>query len=197
MPIEPRPAAAEARRRGLRVHVRPPRGSDSRAFLAAVAASRAIHRGWVEPPSTAAHFGAYLSRFAPARSPAHATHVGLLVFRVADDALAGVFNFSEIVHSSFESAYLGYYGFAPLVGRGYMREGLELALGYAFRTLRLHRVEVNIQPPNERSIALVRAAGFTHEGFSRRYLKIAGRWRDHERWAILAEDWRGARRLGR
>jgi ribosomal-protein-alanine N-acetyltransferase len=193
MPTETPHAATDLRRRGSRVYVRPPRGSDSRAFLAAVAASRALHRGWVEPPSTSAHFGAYLARFVPARLPS-ATHVGLLAFRAADDALVGVFNFSEIVHGSFESAYLGYYGFAPLAGRGYMREGLALALVYAFRTLRLHRVEVNIQPPNERSIALVRAAGFTHEGFSRRYLKIAGRWRDHERWAMLAEDWSRARR---
>ena len=52
----------------------------------------------------------------------------------------------------------------------------------------LHRLEASIQPANERSIALVRAAGFTREGFSRRYLKIGGRWRDHEHWAILAED---------
>jgi ribosomal-protein-alanine N-acetyltransferase len=184
----------EVRRRGSRVYVRPPRRSDMPAFLAAVAASRALHRGWVEPPSTSAHYGAYLARFAAARSPANATHAGLLVFRVADDALAGVFNLSEIVRSSFESAYLGYYGFAPLAGHGYMREGLALTLAFAFGTLRLHRVEVNIQPPNERSIALVRGAGFTREGFSRRYLKIAGRWRDHERWAMLAEDWSRARR---
>ena len=44
---------------------------------------------------------------------------------------------------------------------------------------------------------LVRGAGLTREGFSRRYVKIAGRWRDHERWALLAEDWRESRRRRR
>ena len=69
--------------------------------------------------------------------------------------------------------------------------GLVIDTGLAaFRTLKLHRVEANIEPGNEASIALVRHAGFTREGFSRRYLKHGGRWRDHERWALLREDWR-------
>jgi ribosomal-protein-alanine N-acetyltransferase len=33
---------------------------------------------------------------------------------------------------------------------------------------------------------LVKACGFKKEGYSPRYLKIRGRWRDHERWAIRA-----------
>ena len=49
---------------------------------------------------------------------------GVVVVRNADDALVGVFNFSEIVRGAFQSAYLGYYAFAPHAGHGYMREGL-------------------------------------------------------------------------
>ena len=69
-----------------------------------------------------------------------------------------------------------------------MTEAMTLVLREAFGELRLHRVEANIQPGNLASIALVRRAGFSLEGRSRRYLKIGGRWCDHERWAILSED---------
>ena len=68
--------------------------------------------------------------------------------------------------------------------------GMQLVLRHAFQTLRLHRVEANIQPGNHASITLARRAGFHREGYSPRYLKIGGRWRDHERWALLAEDWK-------
>jgi ribosomal-protein-alanine N-acetyltransferase len=77
-----------------------------------------------------------------------------------------------------------------------MRQGLELVLRHAFLDLGLHRIEANIQPGNHASIALARGAGFSREGFSRRYLKIGGRWRDHERWAIIVDDWRTRGRSG-
>jgi ribosomal-protein-alanine N-acetyltransferase len=76
-----------------------------------------------------------------------------------------------------------------------MTEALQLMMRHAFDDLQLHRLEANIQPGNVASLALVKRAGFGREGYSRRYLKIGGRWRDHERWAILAEDWKPRRQL--
>lgn len=177
---------------GPRVYLRPPRAGDARAFLAAARASRSLHGPWTRPPDTSARFAAFVRRYAP-RGEA-AVNAGFLVRRRDDDALVGVFNFSEIVHGAFRSTYLGYFGFAPHAGRGYMTEGMALALDVAFRKLKLHRVEVNIQPTNQRSLALAKRVGFTREGFSRRYVKISGRWRDHVRFAMLAEDWRALRR---
>ncbi|WP_395703573.1 GNAT family N-acetyltransferase [Aquabacterium sp.] len=68
-----------------------------------------------------------------------------------------------------------------------MREALRLVARHAFGAMKLHRLEANIQPENQASIALVRSCGFVKEGYSARYLKIRGRWRDHERWALLAD----------
>ena len=113
----------------------------------------------------------------------------MLLCRRDDHAILGFFNLSQIVRRSLQSAYLGYAIGKPYARHGYMREGLDLVLRRAFTELRLHRIEANIQPENHASIALARGAGFRREGFSPRYLKIAGRWRDHERWAILADDW--------
>lgn len=71
--------------------------------------------------------------------------------------------------------------------RGLMTEALRQTCAHAARELSLHRLEANIQPENHASIALVRRVGFQKEGYSPRYLKIGGAWRDHERWALLLE----------
>lgn len=179
-------------RSGARVALRYPNAADAAAFIAAAKASRRLHGRWVQAPATPAAFRAYLERFG-AGGPG-AANVGLLAVRKEDGALVGVFNFSNIVRGLFRSAYLGYYAFAPHAGRGYMTEAFGLALDHAFARLGLHRVEANVQPTNLRSIALVERVGLVREGYSRRYIKIAGRWRDHARYAILVEDWRALKR---
>jgi [ribosomal protein S5]-alanine N-acetyltransferase len=171
----------------FRVRLARPTAAWRRAFVAAVCHSRTLHAPWVSPPATATAYGAYLRRL---RRP---THVGYLVCRRGSDELVGVVNISEIVHGAFKSGYLGYYAFRPHGGQGLMAEGLTLVLDEAFQRLRLHRLEANIQPGNLRSRRLVQRLGFRREGYSPRYLKINGRWRDHERWAILADDRRETR----
>jgi ribosomal-protein-alanine N-acetyltransferase len=143
----------------------------------------------VTPPRTAAAFDAYLERL---RKPAY---IGYWV-RTGDGELAGVINTSEIVRGVFQSAYLGYYAFSPHNGQGHMNWGLRAVIGELFRVHRLHRVEANIQPGNAASRGLVRGLGFRQEGFSPRYLKVCGRWCDHERWALTVEDWRTNAKAG-
>jgi [ribosomal protein S5]-alanine N-acetyltransferase len=172
----------------MRVQLRRPSVMDRRRFLQAARRSRSFLRRWAPAPCTSTAYDAYIRRL---RKP---THAGRLVILRASGELVGVINVSEIVRGAFRSAYLGYYAFLPHTGRGYMTEGLILALRWAFGEMRLHRVEANIQPDNDASRALVCRLGFRREGFSPRYLKISGRWRDHERWALLAEEWDRRRR---
>jgi len=150
-------------------------------FLGAVVRSRRLHGSWVTAPSSSAEYRLYMKERQGPRC---------YKYFVCDDAgqLCGVMNLSEVVRGSFQSAYLGYYALAPHAGKGFMSAGLSLVLDLAFGELGLHRLEANIQPKNLRSIELVKRAGFRCEGVSLRYPKIAGRWRDHERWAITAEE---------
>jgi len=153
-------------------------------FLTAVRRSRALHRNLVTPPATMEKYRQYL-KYSRREDQEH-----FFVVDSISGSLAGVINIGAIVRGYFQSAPLGYYAFTPSAGKGFMRAGLQSAIDYAFRTLKLHRLEANIQPDNRRSIELVKSLGFRLEGLSPRYLKISGRWRDHERWAILVDEWR-------
>jgi ribosomal-protein-alanine N-acetyltransferase len=167
-----------------RVFLRAPSAADRDEFISLMRASRSFHRPWATAPTDDERFSAYLT------DSRRADFEAMLLCRSEDLAILGFFNLSQIVRRTLQSAYLGYAVGKPFAAHGYMREGIELVLRHAFVELRLHRIEANIQPGNHASIALARGAGFHREGFSPRYLKIGGRWRDHERWAILADDWR-------
>lgn len=114
-----------------------------------------------------------------------------------DGTIVGCASLNDVVEGVFRSASAGWWIGDPHEGRGLMREGVALLLEHAFLDLRLHRVEANVRPENARSLALVRRLGFRREGLSPRYLHIGGAWRDHERWAILVEEWRAERRARR
>jgi ribosomal-protein-alanine N-acetyltransferase len=166
-----------------RVYIRSPERGDEAEFTALMRASRGFHRPWASAPTDPARFAAYLE------DNSRPDFEAFLVCRASDHTIIGFFNISQIARGSMQSAYLGYAAGEKFAGKGYMRDGIEPVLKVAFSDLRLHRLEANIQPGNHASIALASGAGFRREGFSPRYLKISGRWRDHERWALLADDW--------
>ena len=152
---------------------------DCGEFLAATAASKRLHAPWVAPPLTRAAFLARVRRMQPP------TNFAFSIRRRDDGALVGYADITNVVRGGFLSAYLSYFAFKGHERQGLMKEGLGLVIRHAFRELGLHRLEANIQPENAASIALVASCGFMKEGYSPKYLKIRGRWRDHERWALV------------
>lgn len=157
------------------------RAHSSRADeLAAVTeSSAAAHAPWTYHGSVESYF----------RKIENGRTIGFFVVDAIDDALACVINLNEPVGGGFSNAFLGYFTAAGKMRKGLMLEGLALTLEYAFTLLSFHRLEANIQPGNEPSISLAQKLGFRYEGFSPAYLKIGGEWRDHNRYAILAEEW--------
>jgi ribosomal-protein-alanine N-acetyltransferase len=155
---------------------------DRTEFLALARDSRDLHRPWTYPPERSDQFEDLYSR------SRRDDTLCLLACLRDGGAIAGVLILSQIVRGAFQSAYLGYYAHQRHAGQGLMREAMQQTVDHAFGPLGLHRLEANIQPANQASVALARSAGFRLEGFSPRYLLIGGQWRDHERYAITAED---------
>jgi ribosomal-protein-alanine N-acetyltransferase len=157
--------------------------ADGDEFIAAARASRDAVLPWVDPPDSRDRFAAYLSRCERAEFEC------FLVRHRECGGLVGFVNINNIVRGAFQSGYLGYAGFSTHRGRGLMSAGVAAVVSTAFADLGLHRLEANIQPANARSITLVRRLGFRREGLSPHYLMVDGQWRDHERWAVLADEW--------
>jgi ribosomal-protein-alanine N-acetyltransferase len=136
---------------------------------------------WIKLPQTKKAFATFAKEVSGADGKAY------LVKRVHDQALVGVIEIRDIFMGSFKCGYLIYYAFDEFKGQGYMKEALKAVIRKAFTKLKLHRLEANIQPQNTASVALAKSVGLVFEGYSPKFLKINGQWRDHERWAIINE----------
>jgi len=185
-------AAPELGNEGPRVVVRTIRPTDVDGYRRAVLQSRARLARWnpVDPDDLMRH----LTR----QSDVHRTFVVLARDHEGSHGIVGRVNVTNIVRGRFQSGVLGYDAFDPYAGRGLFAEGLSLVVGLALSPhgegLGLHRVEANVQPGNVASAGLLRSLGFRHEGRSPRMLLLGGpgdgeRWRDHERYAVTAEEW--------
>ena len=174
----------------MRVHIRPPRVTDAEAYRAAVLRSADHIAPWnpVEPDG----FADLLERQGP-------TLQTYLVIDNDDHGIVGKVNVAGIVRGRFQNGSLGYDSYLPYAGTGRMTEGVRLVVDTCFADppdgLGLHRLEISIQPGNERSIRLAERLGFRHEGYSPRMLFINNAWRDHHRYALTAEEWPGLGKL--
>lgn len=166
------------------MYVRAPAADDEREFIALMRASRSFHRPWASAPTDRDRFRAYVT------DAARSDFVAMLVCRTEDDAIIGFFNLSQLAQGAGQCAYLGYAIGKRYAGHGYMRDAIKLVLRVAFVDYELDCVEANIQSENYASVSLAEGAGFFRDDCPPRYLKIAGQWRDHDRWVLTAEQWR-------
>lgn len=166
---------------GPRVWLQIPAMEHGREFIRVMRASRALHHPWVAAPADPDTWRSYIDRLQ------RTEEAGYLIRRHGGNEICGVVNLNIITYDALCSAYLSYYAAQQYAARGYMKEGLQQVIALAFDELGLHRLEANIQPGNENSIRLAESLGFECEGYSPRFLKINGKWCDHERWALLAD----------
>jgi ribosomal-protein-alanine N-acetyltransferase len=167
--------------RGKEILLRPPTTEDFGEFTRLMKISERAYRGRIHPFKGKQQFEEYIAK------SSNEEYFRFLICRSMDGRIVGTVSLFMICRKSFRNAVVGYMVGVPYARLGYGTEALKLIVRFAFGPLKLHRLEANIQPDNAASLALVRRVGFQREGYSPRFLKIGGRWRDHERWAILAD----------
>lgn len=73
-------------------------------------------------------------------------------------------------------------------GRGLAREAVARAIAFAFDELGLHRIEADVDPRNDRSLALLERLGFRREGLLRERWHVAGEICDSVMLGLLAHE---------
>lgn len=101
------------------------------------------------------------------------------------DRIVGRFNLAGIVRGPFESAGLGYWVDRDVTGRGVATAAVRAIVTAAREELGLHRLEASTLTHNHASQSVLRKAGFEQIGLAPRYLRIAGRWQDHNLYQVI------------
>ncbi len=176
--------------RGQSLVLRPPAVADYEAWAELRALSRAHLTPW-EPAWARDDLSRQMYR---RRLRVYAKDVrddmgyAFFISDIATDTLFGGITLSNVRRGSAQSASIGYWIGKPHAGQGRMKQAVRTLLPFAFKSLRLHRLEAACMPANVPSINVLETSGFRREGLARGYLKINGAWEDHILFGALAED---------
>ena len=173
------------------VELRPPRLFDGKVWSQIRLRDRLHLENW-EPTAP----GRWEERNARGAWPAQwwalrslARHGQSLPFVITvDGELAGQITVGNVVRGSLCSAWIGYWVASHLVKGGVATASVALLVDHCFARGGLHRLEATVRPENAPSIRVLTKAGFRQEGLFRNYLDVAGGWRDHLCFAIVAEE---------
>jgi RimJ/RimL family protein N-acetyltransferase len=80
-------------------------------------------------------------------------------------------------------------------GRGIGTEATRLVTDYAFGTVGVHRIELQVYDFNPRARHVYERVGFVHEGTMREALRWDGEWIDCHLMGMLASEWERQRRV--
>jgi RimJ/RimL family protein N-acetyltransferase len=83
------------------------------------------------------------------------------------------------------------------MGRGYGTDAMRVIVGYGFREMGLHRIQLIVASYNPAGIRAYEKAGFVEEGRYRQAVLHDGRWHDEVLMSILDHEWAASRPSGR
>jgi len=110
------------------------------------------------------------------------------VFLNDTEKLIGDVSLFQISRGPLQKCLIGYSLDQKFNGKGYTTQAVILAVKYAFKELKLHRIEAGAMPDNIGSMRVLEKAGFQKEGIERKGVKINGKWEDHQIFALIEED---------
>ena len=165
------------------------RRRDARAWREVRARNSAWLTPWeaTVPPGTDEQVPSFAQMVARFRAEARAGRTMAWAMTL-DGSLIGQLTVGGITLGSLRSASVGYWIDSAVAGRGLTPMAVAMACDHCFSTVRLHRIEIVIRPENAASLRVVEKLGFRHEGQRPAYLHIDGAWRDHEVFAMNAEE---------
>lgn len=101
---------------------------------------------------------------------------------------AGQVTVGNVVRGALCSAWVGYWVASDQVRGGVASAAVAMVVDHCFAEAGLHRIEATVRPENQPSIGVLTGLGFREEGLFRRYLDVAGDWRDHLVFATIADE---------
>ena len=101
-----------------------------------------------------------------------------------EPGLIGTITFWNIKKEHYR-AEIGYALHPALQGKGLMQEAMTAVLDYAFKTLKLHSVEANVNPGNLASIKLLEKNHFVREAYHRENYYYNSRFLDSAIYSLI------------
>ncbi|WP_314686472.1 GNAT family protein [uncultured Bifidobacterium sp.] len=175
------------------ITLRPVRLSDEREWEDV----RWRNRDWLDPWESGDPLGAEPPGFRRwvgliRRSERQGTGTSMLVD--LEGRIVGQVSLGAVSAGALRSGTVGYWVDRVHAGRGIAPMAVALLADWAFHGdpgPRLHRLEIAMLPGNDRSRRVAEKLHARYEGRRSRYMFVDGRWRDHDCYALLAEDWVG------
>lgn len=95
------------------------------------------------------------------------------------ERFVGQITLGGVVFGALRGAHIGYWIDGRCANRGLTTKAVNLLSNFAFESLGIHRIEINVRPENAASKRVAEKCGYTFESIRPRFLHIDGAWRDH------------------
>lgn len=107
-----------------------------------------------------------------------------------ENAVIGRISLTDIVRGAFSNGHLGYWVAEDHQGQGLATAAARFVCNYALEELGLHRLQAGTLLHNVGSQKVLARCGFTSIGIAEKYIRINGRWQDHQLFQriLSAED---------